>query len=56
MKDLMDSEGDETSISKFKRMIRMIAEFKNTCKNKSMKSKRMWINFHMNSMGRQRNN
>jgi hypothetical protein len=36
-KDLMDSVGDETSISKLKKMItRMINEMK-TCKNKSMK-------------------
>jgi hypothetical protein len=39
-KDLVDSEGDEISISDLERMmIRTINEMKETCKNKSMKSK-----------------
>jgi hypothetical protein len=44
-KDQTDSKGDKTSISGLKRrMIRMINEIKNTCENKSMKSKRIWTN------------
>jgi hypothetical protein len=38
-KVLNDSEGDETLISELKRMM-----IKRTCKNKAMKSERIWIN------------
>jgi hypothetical protein len=44
-KDLMDSKGDETSISKLRRMIiRMIKEIKENMQKKSMRFNRIWIN------------
>jgi hypothetical protein len=53
IKNMLDSEGAETSVSQIKRMMkRMFKEFKEDTENKSMNSMRICIN----SLRRHKNN